>query len=66
MLMELLDLLLGDLDLLQGRGDLLEGQEPTVLAVDDELAKIVQLPDRCLISEKYVCLGTHAPSFPRQ
>ena len=47
-------------------GDLLEGQEAPLLAVDDELAQVVQLPDRCLVGEQYVGLGAHAPIFPRR
>ena len=64
--MQLRDLLLGDLDLLEVGGDLLEGQEPSLLAFGDQLAQLVELPDRRLVGEQNLGLGAHAPIFPRR
>jgi hypothetical protein len=58
---QLVDLLLRDFHFLERTGDLLEGEEATFLAVGDQLAQLVAVPDRRLVSQQYVALGTHCP-----
>ena len=49
---QLLDLLLGDLDLLEACGDLLEGQKAALLPLRDQPAELIELRDRCLVTEQ--------------
>jgi hypothetical protein len=61
---QFLDLLLGDLDLLESRGDLVEGQAAALLTVGDEAAKLVELVDRGLIRQQNLVVDRSAPLGP--